>query len=167
MTPKGREHPVQQSENTPESMIGFSRHGAEPERAAEAARARSDTTQPADIKSEGVTHPQSDKRQHREALFEDIFHFKRVALAQLRPPVVNLQVQWPPQSFLFVVNGLMLNEDYNDGGVMPRMDEEGRWLPPIYQAGFGRQNRGTIYRWNGGKVSTATGYMWEIGRAHV
>lgn len=53
------------------------------------------------------------------------------------------------------MNGLTLNEDYTEGGVIPRVDESGRWLPPIYRAGFGVQNRGTIYRWNGGEISTA------------
>lgn len=43
------------------------------------------------------------------------------------------------------------------------MDEHGRWLPPISPAGFGEQNPGTVYRWNGGEISVAAGYEWDEG----
>ncbi len=65
------------------------------------------------------------------------------------------EVEPPPPSFLFAVDGLTLNEDYTNGGVTPRVDGDGLWLPPVYSAGFGGQNPGTIYRWNGGDISTS------------
>ncbi|PVH77892.1 hypothetical protein DL98DRAFT_517042 [Cadophora sp. DSE1049] len=69
----------------------------------------------------------------------------------------------PPVSFLFVVNGITLNEDPRDNGVLPRVDDYGRWLPPAYAAGFGPQNRGTVFRWSNGDISIATGYRWDDG----
>ncbi|KAK0123984.1 hypothetical protein ONS95_008972 [Cadophora gregata] len=69
----------------------------------------------------------------------------------------------PAVSFLFVVNGTTLNDDPQEDGVVPRVDDYGRWLPPIYAAGFGRQNRGTVFRWSDGDISTASGYRWDDG----
>lgn len=61
------------------------------------------------------------------------------------------------------MNGLTLNEDRREGGIMPRTDINGRWLPPIYHAGYGSQHRGTVYRWSDGEVSAAPGYHWTAG----
>jgi hypothetical protein len=80
---------------------------------------------------------------------------------QLEPPPP------PPTSFLFVVNGLPLNEDVDNGGVTPRTDDYGRWLPPLYQAGFGPKSRGTVFRWRNGVITAPTGYQWIDGYAYA
>ncbi|KAH7323996.1 hypothetical protein BKA65DRAFT_481778 [Rhexocercosporidium sp. MPI-PUGE-AT-0058] len=69
----------------------------------------------------------------------------------------------PYTSFLFVVNGVTLNEDTQDGGIPPRTDHFGRWLPPAFAAGFGAQTPGTVFRWSNGDISTAAGYAWDEG----
>jgi hypothetical protein len=80
---------------------------------------------------------------------------------QLEPPPP------PPTSFLFVVNGLPLNEDVDNGGVTPRVDAYGRWLPPLYQAGFGPKSQGTVFRWSNGVISAPAGYQWADGYAYA
>ncbi|TVY37326.1 hypothetical protein LSUB1_G004750 [Lachnellula subtilissima] len=70
---------------------------------------------------------------------------------------------WPVMSFLFTVNTLTLNEEPTNGGVAPRVDDHGRWLPPLYRAGFGQQIPGTVYRWENGVISQAIGYEWYRG----
>ena len=65
---------------------------------------------------------------------------------------------WPPVSFLFVVNELPANEDFP-----PRSDADGRWLPPIYGAGFSPQVPGHVYRWSNGVITAAPGYQWYEG----
>jgi hypothetical protein len=66
---------------------------------------------------------------------------------------------WPPISFLFGINSLPVNED-----LTPRTDGNGRWVPPIYQAGFSPQVRGRIFRWHSGAVNAAPEYQWYEGR---
>jgi len=63
-------------------------------------------------------------------------------------------------SFLFLVNELPINDDPDNGGVIPRTDEWGKWLPPLYSDGFGNQRPGTIFRWQNGVVTLAEGCQW-------
>jgi hypothetical protein len=88
--------------------------------------------------------------------------------AQPQQEVEQLEPPPPPStSFLFVVNGLPLNEDVDNGGVPPRTDTYGRWLPPMYQAGFGAKSHGTVFRWRNGVISAPAGYQWEDGYAYA
>jgi hypothetical protein len=80
---------------------------------------------------------------------------------QLEPPPP------PPTSFLFIVNGLPLNEDIDNGGVAPRTDSYARWLPPLYQAAFGAKSQGTVFRWSNGVISAPAGYQWVDGYAYA
>lgn len=68
---------------------------------------------------------------------------------------------WPAISFLFNVNTLPLNEEPSNGGVPPRTDDNGRWLPPMYGAGFRPQTLGILYKWQNGVITPATGYTWH------
>jgi hypothetical protein len=87
-----------------------------------------------------------------QSAINDMVHFKRVALG-------------PGLSFLFTVNKLTLNEEANDGGVPPRIDTYGRWLPPVYSAGFGPQSPGRIYRWtNDAAVKVAADCHYHDGQ---
>lgn len=70
---------------------------------------------------------------------------------------------WPATSFLFVVNELPINDDTGQGGTIPRYDEHGRWLPPIYRAGFLPQVPGYIFRWRDGLITWAEGYQYYNG----
>jgi len=58
---------------------------------------------------------------------------------------------------------MTFNENRHAGGVLPRVDDGGRWLPPVLSAGFGPQNPGTVFRWSNGDISIATGYAWDEG----
>ncbi|KAE8449603.1 hypothetical protein EG329_007933 [Mollisiaceae sp. DMI_Dod_QoI] len=79
-------------------------------------------------------------------------------------PATEMQPTWPAISFLFIVNGLTLNDDPDtNGGVLPRHDEHGAWLPPIYGAGFGELKPGTVFRWENGVISTADDFRWSDG----
>jgi hypothetical protein len=60
-----------------------------------------------------------------------------------------------------------LNEDPDEGGTVPRVDENGRWYPPVYRAGFGAQVPGTVYRWENGIISIAAGYQWYNGYGYT
>ncbi|CZR56496.1 uncharacterized protein PAC_06384 [Phialocephala subalpina] len=64
---------------------------------------------------------------------------------------------WPPPSFLFSINTLPVNDEPSEGGEPPRVNENGRWYPPIRRNGFGPQIPGEqLYRWaEGGKISLA------------
>lgn len=73
----------------------------------------------------------------------------------------------PPTSFLFVVNSLPLNEDVDNGGIPPRTDTNGRWLPPMYRAGFGAKSQGTVFRWSNGVITAPAGYRWDDGYAYA
>jgi hypothetical protein len=87
-----------------------------------------------------------------------------------QPKQQAAQLETPPTiptSFLFVVNGLPLNEDVDNGGVIPRTDPYGRWLPPLYQAGFGTKSQGTVFRWRNGVISAPAGYQWADGYAYA
>lgn len=56
----------------------------------------------------------------------------------------------PPYSFLFVVDELPINDSSE---IPPRLDENGRWCPPIYRDGFSPPHPGHLYRWRNGVVS--------------
>ncbi|KAB8303736.1 hypothetical protein EYC80_005119 [Monilinia laxa] len=67
-------------------------------------------------------------------------------------------------SFLFNVNELHVNDDANNGGVAPRTNENGRWMPPIYRAGFLPQTPGRMFRWADGYIIDAGyDYQWFGG----
>lgn len=66
-----------------------------------------------------------------------------------------------PTSFLFVVNELVCNENFQQA------DNFGRWLPPQQPGGYASQVVGRIYRWTDGDVSIAQGYRWENRRAYT
>ncbi|PQE24184.1 hypothetical protein CJF31_00002416 [Rutstroemia sp. NJR-2017a BVV2] len=70
-----------------------------------------------------------------------------------------------PTSFLLVVNELSVNENPYDGGIPPRTNEHGYWLPPIHSAGFGQQIPGRLFRWSQGNITDLynTGYQWYNG----
>lgn len=51
-----------------------------------------------------------------------------------------------------MVNTLPINDDPGNGGVVPRSDPDGRWLPPTLGAGFHPQIPGQMYRWRDGVV---------------
>lgn len=70
----------------------------------------------------------------------------------------------PSTSFLFVVNELPINDEPIQGGVAPRMNENGRWLPPMYSAGFRPQIPGRMFRWTNGHITPADGYQSYNGR---
>jgi hypothetical protein len=75
--------------------------------------------------------------------------------------------RWPPRSFLFGINELQVNEDPSRGGVVPRHDEDGRWVPPIYSSGFYQQETGRLYRWHEGTISLASSCPWIDGAFRV
>ncbi|TVY73453.1 hypothetical protein LSUE1_G007726, partial [Lachnellula suecica] len=79
------------------------------------------------------------------------------------PPTAQPEATWPPISFLFSINPLPVNEEPSNGGVAPRSDQHGRWLPPLYQAGFATQGAATLYRWQNGIITPAPGYQWYNG----
>ncbi|KAH7389025.1 hypothetical protein BKA64DRAFT_128083 [Cadophora sp. MPI-SDFR-AT-0126] len=67
-------------------------------------------------------------------------------------------------SFLFQVNQLEVNDDTTAGGVAPRVNENGNWIPPVFSNGFGAQTAGYLYRWNAnGSVSRANDCQWYNG----
>lgn len=80
----------------------------------------------------------------KDALVDDMVHFRRV-----------LRYSQPPPTFLFAVNELSINEDPGDGGVAPRFNENRMWIPPIYRNGFGVQTPGALYRWTDGIITGA------------
>jgi len=61
-------------------------------------------------------------------------------------------------SFIFIVNELPTNDDPNNGGPLPRLDQHNRWLPPDVAGGYHPQRPGRIYRWRDGIVEEATEY---------
>ncbi|ESZ98584.1 hypothetical protein SBOR_1034 [Sclerotinia borealis F-4128] len=63
-------------------------------------------------------------------------------------------------SFLFNVNELPINDDPDNGGVAPRANVNGRWIPPIYRAGFLAQIPGRMFRWADGYITDA-GYEYR------
>ncbi|RAL61606.1 hypothetical protein DID88_009644 [Monilinia fructigena] len=66
--------------------------------------------------------------------------------------------------FLFNVNELHVNDDTDNGGVAPRANENGRWVPPLYRAGFLPQTPGRIFRWaNGYIIDAGYDYQWFGG----
>jgi len=65
------------------------------------------------------------------------------------------------------VNSIGVNEDPNAGGVAPRVDENGHWFPPVYRAGFNGQGSGTVYRWENGIVTQATGYYSDNSQGYA
>jgi hypothetical protein len=77
----------------------------------------------------------------------------------------NLSTAQTPTSFLFVINELPINDDPSRGGIQPRSDPMGYWLPPIYSAGFGPQRPGRMYRWSDGTITDVyhRGYQWYNG----
>lgn len=70
---------------------------------------------------------------------------------------------WPPTTFLFAVNELPLNEDPDQGGVAPRVNENGRWVPPTLSAGFWPPIPGRMFRWTDGSITPANDYQWYNG----
>jgi hypothetical protein len=66
-------------------------------------------------------------------------------------------------SFLFQINELPINDDPDQGGVAPRANDNGRWVPPIYSNGFGPKKRSRLYRWTDGTISVATDCQWYNG----
>lgn len=70
---------------------------------------------------------------------------------------------WPSTSFLFSINELPINDDPNQGGRVPRVNENGRWVPPIYSNGFWPQVPGHMFRWKDGVITWAEGYQWYNG----
>ncbi|TGO70782.1 hypothetical protein BELL_0666g00030 [Botrytis elliptica] len=68
-------------------------------------------------------------------------------------------------SFLFNVNELYVNEDPENGGRPPRVNENGRWVPPVYRDGFLPQTPGRMFRWNNGHIEYAgANYQWFGGQ---
>ncbi|KAI9647471.1 hypothetical protein NHQ30_003856 [Ciborinia camelliae] len=63
-------------------------------------------------------------------------------------------------SFLFNVNELHVNEDPDNGGIAPRANDNGRWVPPICRAGFLAQTPGRMFRWTDGYITDA-GYEYQ------
>ena len=57
-----------------------------------------------------------------------------------------------PTSFIFTVNELHINDDTQQGGIIPEA-QYGRWIPPLYSAGFSRSIGGRVYRWMEGAIS--------------
>jgi hypothetical protein len=79
----------------------------------------------------------------------------------------SYEPRWPPRSFLFAVNELRDNEDPRDGGVMPRHNDDGHWIPPIYSSGFYPPKTGWLYRWQEGIISLVSGCPWIDGAFRV
>ncbi|THV50001.1 hypothetical protein BGAL_0169g00120 [Botrytis galanthina] len=68
-------------------------------------------------------------------------------------------------SFLFNANELYVNEDPESGGRPPRVNENGRWVPPVYRDGFLPQTPGRMFRWNNGHIEYAgSNYQWINGQ---
>lgn len=57
-----------------------------------------------------------------------------------------------PVTFLFSVNELDINDNPSRGGVAPRTDEHGYWVPPTFAAGFKRSAPKHLYRWKNGVI---------------
>jgi len=70
---------------------------------------------------------------------------------------------WPSISFLFSVNELPINDEPDQGGLVPRVDDNGRLLPPLYSNGFWPQVPGHMFRWKDGVITRAEGYQWYNG----
>ncbi|PQE33740.1 N-acetyl-gamma-glutamyl-phosphate reductase protein [Rutstroemia sp. NJR-2017a WRK4] len=70
-----------------------------------------------------------------------------------------------PTSFLFVVNELPVNDNPDWGGIPPRVNENGHWIPPMYRAGFGAQIPGHLFRWRQGNITHVYNgdYQWYNG----
>ncbi len=79
----------------------------------------------------------------------------------------NSQPSEPPQcppawSFLFTVDELRANDDPTQGGVAPRYNNNGRWIPPVEINGFLPPTRGPLYRWKNGNITVASDCLfWE------
>ncbi|KAM3084278.1 hypothetical protein ACMFMG_001616 [Clarireedia jacksonii] len=84
----------------------------------------------------------------------------------LQASTSNATMAQIPTSFLFVVNELPVNNNAYDGGIEPRANEYGYWLPPIYSAGFAPQIPGRMYRWSNGNINDVSlnGYQWHNGQ---
>jgi hypothetical protein len=68
----------------------------------------------------------------------------------------------PAWSFLFTVDELKANDDPTQGGVAPRYNDNGRWIPPVEINGFHPPTRGLLYRWTNGNITVATDcQLWE------
>lgn len=64
----------------------------------------------------------------------------------------------PPISFLFTVGEVTVNEDTENGGVHPRANEDGYWVPPIQRNGYFPAAPGRLYRWSDGHITHLTGF---------
>lgn len=100
--------------------------------------------------SSGGRRPSRGSSGSRKTTTKTTLSSKRTARKTTRPSV----------SFLFIVNELQVNEDPRNG-VIPRVDENGRWIPPVFRAGFYAQTAGRVYRWRDGVVTAADGYQWH------
>ncbi|CAD6449849.1 26083eac-cb91-4279-aedc-91a5ad3fd6eb [Sclerotinia trifoliorum] len=79
-------------------------------------------------------------------------------------PTVYTMAHQSYTSFLFNVNELHVNQEPDNGGIPPRANENGRWVPPIYRAGFASQTSGRVFRWADGYITDAGGnYHWFDG----
>lgn len=84
---------------------------------------------------------------------------------KLGTSTINAMAHQHYTSFLFNVNELHVNEDPENGGRPPRVNENGRWVPPIYRDGFLPQTPGRMFRWTNGYVEYAgTDYGWLNGQ---
>jgi len=68
-----------------------------------------------------------------------------------------------PTSFLFCVNELVINDEPTSGGVPPRVNANGRWLPPLESRGYYPPRPGVVFRWTEGEITVADGYQWYNG----
>lgn len=59
----------------------------------------------------------------------------------------------PYSSFLFAVKELQINDNTWQGGVAPRADQYGYWIPPIYAAGLLCSNQARLYKWSNGVIN--------------
>lgn len=67
----------------------------------------------------------------------------------------------PGFSFIFIVNELVLNQDFDNRETLAQAARRPRWDPPLFLRGFYRQNPGYVYRWSNGQISRLSDYSWR------
>lgn len=62
---------------------------------------------------------------------------------------------------MFVVNEVTLNEERATGGVPPRVDQWGNYLPPVAWEGYGAERTGQIFHYANGAINVANPeFLW-------
>jgi len=95
--------------------------------------------------------PRNPNRKLPKVVEDDIVHFKRVSHTL------------SPISFLFCVNQLVINDEPTSGGAPPRVNANGRWLPPLESRGYYPPRPGVVFRWSEGDITVADGFQWYNG----